>query len=148
MGYKTIQETGRYIVIDEGTFGLEKKSTSNLNENELKVVFLETEDCPINEDCVHLIGMLPDEISSICKYLGAYPTVSIEGKLVYNRLPCLHEDRQVDLEVKILKSEKCPVDKLGCLGCEYIENVIIPIQGNLDKSHAHLVCGKLKAEKG
>ena len=147
MEYKTIQEYERYVIVDEGTFGLEKKSTSNLNENELKILFLGVEDCPIKEDCVRLISTLANEVSSVCKYLGAYPTVSIEGKLVYNRLPCLHEDRQVDLEVKILKSEKCPVDKLHCCGCGDIENLIMPIQGNPDKSHAYLTCGKLKAEK-
>lgn len=147
MGYKTIQHGGRYIIVNEYAYGLEKGSTSNLNENELKIVFLEVQDCPADNDiCVFGIGMERTDyhVNSICKCMGFYPTRDEKDKLIIEKLSCNHKNSPGDLKVKLLNTERCPINKLNCLECSRIENVIVPPQGNPDKSHAHLVCGKIE----
>ncbi len=75
MGYKTVPDgmkDERYRIVNEGTFGILRDTTPNLSENELKIISLEVEDCPLDQLCVYLYE---GGVTSICMYAGFYPYI-------------------------------------------------------------------------
>lgn len=147
MGYKTVPDgmkDERYKIVSEGTFGILKGTTPNLDENELKIISLEVEDCPLDQLCVYLYG---GGVTSVCRYAGFYPNVIDRGRLVTEKLLCKYEDPPIDRKVSVLSAERCPAKKQNCVGCAHIENIIIPPEPRPKKSHACVVCKLLEAEK-
>ena len=96
MGYKTVPDgmkDERYRIVNEGTFGILRDTTPNLSENELKIISLEVEDCPLDQLCVYLYE---GGVTSICKYAGFYPNVIDKGRLISEKILCRYEDPPID----------------------------------------------------
>lgn len=147
MGYKTVPDgirDERYRIVNEGTFGILRDTTPNLSENELKIISLEVEDCPLDQLCVYLYE---GGVTSICKYAGFYLYVIDKGRLISEKILCRYEDPPIDRRVSLLRAEKCSAKEQNCVGCVHIENIIIPPQPNPKKSHACVVCRLTKAQK-
>jgi len=139
--YKTVPDGESYIIVNKNSFGIFREVTPNLTENELKITFLGVEDCPIDRFCIYL----NDDITSVCRYMGHYPNYL--DMFVTEKLLCRHDDPPIDRKVSVLQAENCPDKKQNCVGCEHIENIIIPSEPNPEKSHACTVCRLVKAEK-
>jgi hypothetical protein len=126
MKYKAVpHEDDRYIIVDEGEFGLSKKVTSNLESNEHMITFLEAENCPIDKLCVKVI---PKDVSSICNYLGVYPILSDDNTLDLNSISCKKDEK--------LHRRKS-LEKNG--NCKAI-NAEIPRRSRPLKSNAYVIC--------
>jgi len=147
LGYKTVRDgvkDERYKIVDEGTLGMLRDTTSNLSENELKIFSLEVEDCPLDQLCVYLYG---GGVTSICKYAGFYPNVIDRGRLITEKLLCKYEHPPIDRKVSVLRAEKCAAKKENCVDCAHIENIIVPPERNPKKSHACVVCRLTEGEE-
>ena len=62
-----------------------------------------------------------------------------------------------ELKIKLLSVDGCPINN-SCIGlrgktdnvtyfCKHLINVVIPGEGHPNKSHAYVICGKLKAKE-
>jgi len=140
MRYKFVDDNDgkRYLIVNADSYGLERTSDSNLNNNERKIIWLRVKDCPIlnNTVCV-ILDHQGQSISSICKELF-FPFETIK------QLRCDYDNSFKMHKVFVLKAEKCLKGENDCFGCDYLEEVVVPHKryGNLPKeSHACVVCG-------
>ena len=87
MSYDIKTTHDRRLIINEGSFPLEKEVTPNLEANEHMLVFLVAEGCPLKEkkSCVHL----DYKVTSICKFLGFFSEMG-------ESIPCNYEDSHTD----------------------------------------------------
>jgi hypothetical protein len=70
MAYRTIRDekNKRRIIIDAGSSVMERVCTPSLKDDELKLVLLKADGCPMEEDRF-CIGIRRYELPSICIYL-------------------------------------------------------------------------------
>jgi hypothetical protein len=127
-GYRVIEWDERYWIVDEGTFGMEKKITPNLTEGEVKIIRLSVKDCPLKVNCIELEGNPGEEVSSICKYLGNYHSIR-------TIVPCHYKGY---VERDLFKLLPDPVS----VKAKYAKTHFLPAENPVQKSHAHLVCRK------
>jgi hypothetical protein len=124
--YQVIEWEERFWIIDEGISAMEREVTPNLAENEVKIVLLSVQDCPLKVNCIELEGKPGEEVSSICKYLGNYHHLRTTVPCLYNG----YDEREL---FKLLPS---PVS----LKAKYAKTHFLPGVNPVKKSHAHLVC--------
>jgi hypothetical protein len=124
--YHVIDWDERYWVVDEGTLPTEKKVTQNLVEDEVKIICLNVQDCPLKVNCIELEGKPGEEVSSICKYLGNY-------HYLRTTVPCHYNGY---FERDLLKILPDPVS----VKARYARTHFSPAGNPAKKSHAHLVC--------
>jgi hypothetical protein len=124
--YQVIEWDERYWIVDEGMSAMERKVTPNLTENEVKIILLSVQDCPLKVNCIELEGKPEEEVSSICKYLGNYHYLRAT-------VPCLYNGYA---ERDLFKLLPQPVS----LKAKYAKTHFLPGVNPVKKSHAHLVC--------
>jgi hypothetical protein len=127
-GYQVIEDDERYFVVDEGTLVGEKKVTPNLTGGEVKIIRLNVKDCPLKVNCIELEGNPGEEVSSICKYLGNYHSLSAT-------VPC-HYGGYFERDLFKLTPDPASVK------ARYARTQFLPGLNPLQKSHAHLVFRK------
>jgi len=134
--YKRIKDAkeGRYLIIDKDSFGSQYKSTENLENNELKITFLKTSDCPINTSCIYI----DRQPSSICVHLGVYPMPVNENKAFGESIQCRYNNKIEVFDTKTLGIERCPGGKDSCIGCDKLKDV--QVRSDPLKSHSHVIC--------
>ena len=124
--YQVIEWEERFWILDEGISAMERKVTPNLAENEVKIILLSVQDCPLKVNCVELEGKPGEEVSSICKYLGNYHHLRAT-------VPCLYNGYD---ERELFKLVPSPIP----LKAKYAKTHFLPGVNPVKKSHAHLVC--------
>ena len=138
-GYRRISSPDAKIVtvVDSSSY---RHATPNLGKNEMTVVRLWAEDCPMKDSCVTLV----QKRSRICKHVGAFDIP--EGLTqTFRKIRCKfgHEDKHEATPRKVIsiKPDRCPQGFSNCLGCKFLYLVDIGRCVSLEKSHAFVVCG-------
>jgi hypothetical protein len=124
--YQVIEWEERFWIFDEGMSAMERKVTPNLAENEVKIILLSVQDCPLKVNCVELEGKPGEEVSSICKYMGNYHYLRATVPCHYNGYA----------ERDLFKLLPRPLS----IRAKYAKTHFFPGGNPVKKSHAHLVC--------
>ena len=127
------EKSNRYIIVEQGTYPISKRTPPNLSDNEKKMLWLQAEKCPLKTVCI----TTDSGSSSICEHLKSYPIYSAEAVFL-NRVLCGHGNQNNFFDVQTVTAENCQAGNKNCIGCEDLKDATLRPDPN--KSHCHVVC--------